>query len=167
MLISNNDPILHRPAKTVTEEQFADYKNNNVSLIASVLITEIYEKKALGVSAVQMGVDLAMFAMLVEDVPKICVNPEIVAASVEMELGEEGCLSFPGMQLKVKRPAGIVVRYKTLEGQEITERLEGIAARVWLHEYDHCQGICFTDRVSKLRISMAKKRLAKKTKRNK
>ena len=58
------------------------------------------------------------------------------------------------------------MRYKTIEGEEITERLEGLEARVWLHEYDHCQGICFTDRVGKLSINMAKRRQAKKLKRN-
>ena len=165
MLIPSTDKLLHRPAKPVSEEQFANYKNT-LQPFASMLIAEIYDKSALGVSAVQCGVDLAMFAMVVDDQPKICINPEIVAASFEMVAGNEGCLSFPGMLLQVTRPAGVVARYKTIEGQEVTERLEGLAARVWLHEYDHCQGICFTDRVSKLRLSMAKKRLEKQNKRN-
>lgn len=164
MLIPSNDQLLHRPANTVSEEQFITYKNS-IQPIASMLIAEIYEKNALGVSAVQMGVDMSMFAMMTESQPKVCINPEIVAASFEMVLMEEGCLSFPGLHLQVRRPAGIVARYKTIEGQEITERLEGMDARVWLHEYDHCQGICFTDRVSKLKLSMANKRLKKKSKR--
>lgn len=165
MLISNSDTILHRPAKTVTEEQFTTYKNS-LQPIASMLIAEIYEKNSLGISAVQMGVDISMFAMLTGSQPRVCINPEIVAASFEMVLMEEECLSFPGLHLQVKRPAGIVARYKTIEGQEVTERLEGMDARVWLHEYDHCQGICFTDRVSKLKLSMAKKRLEKRNKRS-
>jgi peptide deformylase len=165
MLIPSNDQLLHRPANTVSEEQFINYKNS-IQPIASMLIAEIYEKNALGVSAVQMGVDMSMFAMMTEAQPKVCINPEIVAASFEMVLMEEGCLSFPGLHLQVKRPAGIVARYKTIEGQEVTERLEGMDARVWLHEYDHCQGICFTDRVSKLKLSMAKKRLEKRNKRS-
>jgi peptide deformylase len=164
MLIPSNDQLLHRPANTVSEEQFNTYKNS-IQPIASMLIAEIYEKNALGVSAVQMGVDMSMFAMMTESQPKVCINPEIVAASFEMVLMEEGCLSFPGLHLQVRRPAGIVARYKTIEGQEVTERLEGMDARVWLHEYDHCQGICFTDRVSKLKLSMANKRLKKKSKR--
>jgi len=164
MLISHSDPLLHRPAKSVSEEQFTNFQSS-LQPIAAMLVSAIYEKNALGLSAVQVGVDLAMFAMLVDDKPKVCINPEIVAASFEMILMKEGCLSFPGLILQVKRPAGIVARYKTIEGEEITERLEGLAARVWLHEYDHCQGICFTDRVSKLKLSMAKKRQAKKNKR--
>ena len=165
MLIPSTDSLLHRPAKPVSDEQFTNYKSQ-LQPIAGLLMAEIYEKSALGISAVQCGVDLAMFAMLVEETPKVCINPEIAAASFEMVLMEEGCLSFPGMLLKVNRPAGIVARYKTLEGQEITERLEGLAARVWLHEYDHCQGICFTDRVSKLKLNMAKKRLEKQKQRS-
>lgn len=165
MIISSTDPLLHRQAKPVSEEQFSNYKHS-LQPIASMLISEIYEKSAYGVSAVQCGVDMSMFAMLVDETIKVCINPEIVAASFEMVEMEEGCLSFPQLLLKVKRPAGVVARYKTIEGEEITERLEGLAARVWLHEYDHCQGICFTDRISKLRLSMAKKRQAKMQKRS-
>ena len=114
MLIPSNDQLLHRPANTVSEEQFNTYKNS-IQPIASMLIAEIYEKNALGVSAVQMGVDMSMFAMMTESQPKVCINPEIVAASFEMVLMEEGCLSFPGLHLQVRRPAGIVARYKTIE----------------------------------------------------
>lgn len=165
MIIESNDPLLHRPSKLVTDDQTADYKNA-LQPIASLLVTAIYEKDALGVSACQIGVDMAMFAMLVDDTVRICVNPQIVAASFNMVMMREGCLSFPGLYLNVRRPEGAVVRYSTIEGEEITERLEGLAARVWLHEYDHCQGICFTDRVGKLSMDMAKKRLAKKLKRS-
>jgi len=166
MLIESNDPLLHRPTKPISDEQFADYKNQ-LQPIASLLVSTIYEKNALGVSACQLGIDMSMFAMMVDAEIKVCLNPEIVAASFKMVMMQEGCLSYPGLQLKVKRPAGVMVRYKTIEGQEVTEKLEDLAARVWLHEFDHCQGICFTDRVGKLGMSMAKKRLAKKNKRNK
>jgi peptide deformylase len=166
MLINSTDPLLHQPVKLVTDEQFADYKNL-LEPIASLLIKTIYEKDALGVSACQLGIDMSMFASIINNNVKICVNPEIVAASFKMSTMQEGCLSYPGLLLKVKRPAGVMVRYKTIDGQEITERLEDLEARVWLHEFDHCQGICFTDRVSKLSMDMAKRRLAKTNKRNK
>ena len=165
MFIESNDPLLHRPAKLITEDQTADYKNI-LQPVASLLVTAIYDKDALGVSACQIGVDMSMFAMLVNDKVRVCVNPEIVAASFKMVMMREGCVSFPELFLSVKRPESIAVRYKTIEGEEITERLEGLEARVWLHEYDHCQGICFTDRVGKLSINMAKRHQAKKLKRN-
>jgi len=165
MIIDSNDPLLHRPSKLVTQEQTADHKNA-LQPIASMLVAAIYERNALGISACQIGIDMAMFAMLVDDTVRVCVNPQIVAASFSMKMQREGCLSFPGLYLNVRRPEGAVVRYNTIEGEEITEKLEGLAARVWLHEYDHCQGICFTDRVGKLSMDMAKKRLAKKLKRS-
>lgn len=165
MFIESNDPLLHRPTKLVTDEQTADYKNA-LQPIASLLVTAIYERDALGVSACQLGIDMAMFAMLVNDRVRICINPEIVAASFKMVMAKEGCISFSELFLNVRRPEGVAVRYKTIEGDEVTERLEGLEARVWLHEYDHCQGICFTDRVGKLSINMAKKRQAKKLKRD-
>ena len=165
MFIESNDPLLHRPTKLVTDEQTANYKNA-LQPIASLLVTAIYERDALGVSACQLGIDMAMFAMLVNDRVRICINPEIVAASFKMVMAKEGCISFSELFLNVRRPEGVAVRYKTIEGDEVTERLEGLEARVWLHEYDHCQGICFTDRVGKLSINMAKKRQAKKLKRD-
>jgi len=166
MLVESTHQLLHQPATAVTDTQLTDYVNQ-LKPIASLLIETIIDKNALGISACQLGVDMAMFAMLVDDQMRICINPQIVAASFTMELMQEGCLSFPNLLLKVRRPSGVMVRYHNLEGQEITEKLEGLAARVWLHEYDHVNGVCFTDRVGKLSLNMAKKRLAKKIKRNK
>jgi len=163
MIIDSQDPLLHRPSIQVSEEQFSDYKNK-LQPIASLLVGTIFEKNALGISACQIGIDMAMFAMLVDGNPKICINPHIVAASFNMELHKEGCLSFPDLYLNVRRPSGIMARYRNLEGQEITEKLDGLEARVWLHEYDHINGICFTDRVGKLSLNMAKKRMTKKRK---
>jgi peptide deformylase len=166
MLVESTNKVLHTKTQLVTQEQFDTYKNT-LQPIASLLVKTIYEQNALGVSACQLGIDLAMFAMLVNDKIRICVNPEIVGASFNMIIMEEGCLSFPGLLLKVKRPEGVIARYFSLEGTETTERLEGLEARVWMHEFDHCQGICFTDRVGKLSLSMAKKKLDKKRKQNK
>jgi peptide deformylase len=83
-----------------------------------------------------------------------------------MEKQEESCPSFPGLKLLITRPEAVAVRYNALDGTEITEKLEGAAARAWLHEYDHTQGICFTDRASRLHRNMAKKRLTKILKRS-
>lgn len=165
MIIIENHPLLHKPASIVGDEMFAD---NGLRLkpIATLLMTTINDNSALGVSACQVGIDLSVFAMMVDGQPRVCVNPQIIAAAVEMEKQPEGCLSFPGMILNVRRPDAVAVRYKTIDGTEVTEHLDGLAARVWLHEYDHTMGICFTDRVSKLGLSMAKKKMIKNSKRN-
>lgn len=164
-IINQTDPLLHRPSQQLAQEQLSN--TDEIKTLASLLIDCIYKKTAFGVSACQLGIDVAMFAMEVNGRMRVCINPQIVASAVDMEIQEEGCLSYPGLSLKIRRPDSVVVRYLTIEGQEITEQLDGLDARVWLHEYDHTMGICFTDRVSKLSLDMAKKKLNKQLKRNK
>lgn len=156
-LVKHDDPILHRPSKSVTEEYF---QNNGHGLkpIAELLLKKIDETNAYGISACQIGIDLAIFAILVDKQPRVCVNPEIVAAQAGLQKDYEGCLSFPQLYMKVSRPQSIIVRYHNIDAQEVTEQLDGFVARVWLHEFDHIQGICFTDRVSKLTLDMAKRK---------
>jgi len=163
-IIPSNDPILHRSSQPVSEEQMAG--GEQLKPIASMLIKTIKEQRAFGVSACQIGIDMAMFATYVDDRFRICVNPQIVAAATNMEKQPEGCLSFPGLLLNVNRPDAVVVRYHNVDGVEVTEHLDGLSARVWLHEYDHTMGICFTDRVSKLSLDMAKRKLNKRNRRN-
>lgn len=160
ILVSENDPILHQPTQNIEDTEFA---NDSAALkpIAALLIENLYSKRALGISACQIGINKSIFAMDVDNKLKICINPTIVAAMAEMENDSEGCLSFPALVLKVNRPKSVIVRYKDIDGREVTEQLENLEARVWLHEYDHTQGICFTDRVSKLKLDMAMKKKAK------
>lgn len=159
-LVESTAEILHRACAPVDDDKFLN-DGAQIKPIAQLLVQKLYEQRALGISACQIGIDLSMFAIDINNNLKICINPQIVAAMAEMELGSEGCLSFPGIFLKVNRPAGVIVRYKDIDGKEITEELKGLEARAWLHEFDHTQGICFTDRVSKLKLSMAKKKYEK------
>jgi peptide deformylase len=164
MLVKDDHPVLHNPNKEVDDSYF---ENDSIKLksIAALLADKIDTSDAYGVSACQLGIDLAMFMTCIDGEKKLVINPQIVAASVEMDVGLEGCLSYPGLFLKVRRPTGIFVRYKDINNTEITERLDDLPARVWLHEYDHTNGICFVDRVGKLALNMAKKRKIKKLKR--
>lgn len=156
--------MLHRMSQPVSSEQFED-NGKQLLPIAALLMSKMQELACTGLSACQVGIDLSIFVMNDGSKERICINPQIVAATVDMEKGHETCPSFPMMHLNVKRPDSVVVRYNVLDGTEIVEQLDGIVARTWLHEYDHTQGICFTDRVSKLSLSMAKKRSIKIEKR--
>ena len=80
----------------------------------------------------------------------------IVSISDERVMDLEGCLSFPELWMKVKRPAGVVVRYQDVTGKEIEDTLMGLQSRVFLHEYDHLIGITFDQRVGDLTLKMAK-----------
>lgn len=165
-IISSSEPLLHQPSQRLSEEDIKD-SENCLKPIARELTTALYQTQALGVSACQLGIDAAMFIMDVGNVIRVCVNPEILAASIDMSVENEGCLSYPDLRLNVKRPSSIAVRYYDLDGNEIKEHLDGLEARVWLHEYDHTIGVCFVDRVSKLSLGMAKKKLAKVIKKRK
>ena len=119
------------------------------------------EEGGLGFAANQMGFLYRIFAMNIGGTTKFYYNPEVIEAGDEVVTFEEGCLSFPNLMLKVKRPKNVVVRYQDRDGEVHNEELTGLASRCFQHELDHLDGICFTDRISKLSLEMAKKKLAK------
>jgi len=151
---------LHAQCRPVDEVMFED-GGAQIKKLASFILEAMNSNLSMGMSACEIGVDLAVFAINTEGVIRVCVNPQLVAASADMASEPETCPSFPGLSLAVRRPVAVVARYLNIEGTEVTEHLEGESARAWLHEYDHVNGICFTDRVSKLKLNMAKKRAAK------
>ena len=93
--------------------------------------------------------------------PFAVINPVILEVSDSTVLGPEGCLSYPGLVLNVKRPTKLVVQFLDIDAKECILELSDIDARCFLHEYDHLHGINFTDRVSKLKLDMAKKKQKK------
>ena len=90
-------------------------------------------------------------------------NPRIVTVddTVSPDEGEEGCLSFPNLWLKVKRPKNITVEYFDKTGKSCIIELTGIDARCFLHELDHLNGIVFTDYVSQMKLMLARKKQRK------
>ena len=123
----------------------------------------------VGLSANQVGLDMAVFVIgdgQEEGVTKAFYNPEIVGCSKDEDVMREGCLSFPGLWLMVKRPKQVVIKYYDEDNEEKIETYEGVAARVILHEYDHMLGANFTMRVSKLKLERAFKALEKKIKKH-
>ena len=90
-----------------------------------------------------------------------CFNPRIIGEGIEMVLMDEGCLTYPGMWLKVRRPDHINCSFEDENGdlQEVT--MMGLECRIFQHEMDHMEGTNFTNRVSRLKLNMAKKRAAK------
>ena len=100
----------------------------------------------VGLAAPQVGENIRVIVTLLNGKNVIpMINPEIIYHSDEVELGEEGCLSIPGIWGQVKRYKAITIRYKTPKGQELTLKLDGFNARVVQHEIDHLDGVLFTD----------------------
>ena len=117
--------------------------------LSRVLIDNMIHHEGIGISANQIGIWERAFAMvrdLENNEVMVCFNPRIVKSySEEVEM-EEGCLSYPDLFLKIKRPDKIVVKYEDEDKKTHKIKLEGLASRVFQHEYDHMEGIDFTQR---------------------
>jgi peptide deformylase len=119
-----------------------------------------------GLAAVQVGVPLRIFIVegLVaggaeEDPPKVFVNPEIVSVSPESQTGDEGCLSFPGIFVPVKRGMRAQVRAFDLDGKPFEMEGEGLFARALQHETDHLNGRLLIDQVGPVKREIIKRKL--------
>ena len=118
----------------------------------------------VGLAAPQVGIKKRLFIMGNFIKLVACINPKIVSVSPERDNDLEGCLSFPDLFMKVKRPASAVVEYQTINGDVIERELTGFECRVFLHEYDHLIGVTFDQRVGNLTFGMAKNRRKKEAK---
>ena len=135
----------------------------SLELFEHDLIHLMIHSKGMGLAANQIGITKRFFAIGHEsfDVfkkPAIIYNPVLVNADEEQELGQEGCLSFPGVWLQVNRSRAVMVRYQNNKGEFLLSRLEGLEARCFQHELDHLDGITFNKRVSKLKWDMAQQK---------
>jgi peptide deformylase len=132
------------------------------------LVDSMYAENGLGIASLQLGDPRKMF--IVEprlagreptDLPLAFINPEVVWTSEEMQDSEEGCLSFPEVYIKVKRPLRARVRATGLDGAIFELEGEGLLARCLLHENDHLTGKLLVDFVGPLKRQMIKKKLQK------
>ncbi len=120
----------------------------------------------LGLSACQVGIPFKVFVMRVDgEEPLALFNPKIVSVSENEVSMKEGCLSFPLLYMKVKRPDAVRIRFQTADGETKTQQFIGMSARVALHEMDHMEGITYTNRASSFELQRAtRKRMILKRK---
>ena len=116
---------------------------------AQTLVKFMYESNGLGIAANQVGVPYRIFAMRAHPENFVCYNPKIVQPSEKTIVLEEGCLSYPGLVVKVKRPEFVRVRFQTPNGETLTKQFVGMTARVFQHEYDHLEGERFFDKANR------------------
>lgn len=135
-------------------------------LVADMLET-MYAAPGIGLAAPQVGLSRRMFVFDVAakdqpPAPVVVVNPEILWRSDNIIPEEEGCLSLPGQFAEVRRPDGVRMRFTDQHGavREIDAR--GLLARCLQHEYDHLDGILFTDHLSSLKRNMILRKVAKR-----
>ena len=142
-----------------------DFNTLDAKEVSKNMIALMTQEGGIGLSANQVGINAQIFVMkphLLEDnSPLTVINPTIDKVSINSELMPEGCLSHPDLFLKVTRPKGLVVKFLDIDAKECIMELYDLDARCFLHEYDHLQGIEFTNRVSRLKLDMAKKKQTK------
>jgi peptide deformylase len=129
------------------------------------MFAAMYDAPGIGLAAPQVGVGLrlAVIDLMPRDKsePMVLINPTIVAASKEMAVREEGCLSLPNMYADVERPAAVTVRYQDEAGVQHQVEADGLLAACLQHELDHLDGVLFVDHLSALKRNMILRRLAK------
>jgi len=129
--------------------------------LAASMVKLMRKLGGYGLAANQVGLPLRMF--VIEGEPAYAIfNPRITYFGDEKILLEEGCLSYPGMSLKITRPRFMRARFQDPYGDFVTKQFDGITSRVFQHEFDHTEGVDFTQKVSKMKVQMAKKKWTKK-----
>ncbi len=169
-IVAYGDPVLRKKGKEVPE----DYPNLK-ELIDNMWDT-MYNAMGVGLAAPQIGLPIRMFIIdpapfaddetmdeaeinAISDLRKVFINPRIVSEEGEEWSFNEGCLSIPDVREDVSRKPTITIEYQDEDFKNHRETYDGLAARVIQHEYDHIEGILFTDKLSSLKKRLIKGRL--------
>ena len=162
LLVPVTDPILKKPLESCSIG--LDRKE-----LQTTLQNAMEHHQGIGLSANQIGIKERAFIMY-SDVKKkemiSCFDPLITEYSKEKIIMDEGCLTWPGLWLKVERSEGIQCVYNDVDGELVQVQMHGLEARIFQHEYDHMEGTNFTQRVSRLKLNMAKRRASKMRKKS-
>lgn len=153
-LVPSTDPILKQ---RIEQFDFSNPPTDPIQL-AHDLAETMLANNGLGLSANQIGLPYRAFAIKAEKII-VCFNPRIVDYSEETIYLEEGCLSYPNLFIKVKRPQKIKIRYTEPNGNTLTKTFNGLTARVIQHEYDHLEGISHIQRANRIHIEQARKKM--------
>ena len=129
------------------------------SLVADMFDT-MYDAHGVGLAAQQIGLSLRLFVMDCDGIRLVAANPEIISVEGEQS-GEEGCLSVAKVPAELKRPERAVLRAQDIQGKTFEREASGLAARCFLHETDHCDGILFIRHLSPLRRDLVVRKFRK------
>jgi peptide deformylase len=151
------EKILKQKAKRVDEI------DAGIKKLIDDMVETLYVKKGAGLAANQVGEAKQIAVIDFGEGLTILINPEILSKNGKL-VAAEGCLSFPGLELDIKRPQKILVRYLDKSGKEKKIRAEDLRARVICHELDHLQGKTLLDRVGFFKRIKLKRRLKYETK---
>ena len=158
-------PVLRKVTRDIDPNNYPNLKE----LIDNMFET-MYQAEGVGLAAPQVGLEDRVFVVDLtpladeehpefKDMKKVFINAHITERAGELTIIEEGCLSIPGVHEKVSREDEIRIKYLDENLQAHDEIFNGYLARVIQHEYDHLDGILFTDKISLLRKRMNKSKL--------
>ncbi len=169
-IVAYGDPVLRKVGKEIDKE----YPKLD-ELVANMKET-MYNASGVGLAAPQIGKAIRLFVIdaspfaeddtleeeerkVLEDFKRVFINAKILEEEGEEWVFNEGCLSIPDVREDVWRKPTITVEYYDENFEKHTEKLFGLAARVFQHEYDHIDGVLFTDKLSSLKKRLIKKKL--------
>ncbi|OGI29519.1 MAG: peptide deformylase [Candidatus Moranbacteria bacterium RIFOXYA12_FULL_44_15] len=135
-------PILQKKAEEIDDPKSSEIRE----LVLDMLETMEKAGNALGLAAPQVGKSVRLCIIKLDGKTHILINPQIKSKFWKKEISEEGCLSFPGKFIPIKRHKKITVRAQDREGNKITIKADGIFSRALQHEIDHLDGILFINR---------------------
>jgi peptide deformylase len=162
-LLKSNHPVL----KQVATDWIFDHPDAlaDAEFMSDAMIKTMQINRGVGLAANQVGCLRRVFVMQPSNANAFALfNPKIVSVSEEMQNDKEGCLSFPDLWFDVERPNEVIAEYLDKAGIECKIKLTGLDARIFLHELEHLDGICFTSKISKLKLAMARKKQLKRGK---
>lgn len=155
------DPVLRTPAEEVSEF------DGEIKALAEDMLETMYGASGIGLAGPQVGVSKRVIVLDLGESDEeghgavALVNPRVVETGKKTDRAPEGCLSIPGMEEVVERPASVKVEASTPAGEPVTIETQGLFSRALQHEIDHLDGILFVDRLSPLKRRMALKKWRK------
>jgi peptide deformylase len=162
-IVAYGDAVLRKKAENIK----ADYKSLS-QLIADMFET-MYHANGVGLAAPQIGLAIRLFVVDaspfaedekgLENFKRVFINAQMLDESGQAWSFNEGCLSIPGVREDVLRKPDITITYLDENFETKTEKISGLAARIIQHEYDHIEGVLFTDKVSALKKRLIKGKL--------
>ena len=153
-LVEYPAPVLLSPGEPVV-----NFDGELETLVQDMFDT-MYDAGGVGLAAQQIGVPLRLFVMDCDGIKLVAANPEVISVEGEQS-GEEGCLSVGKVPADLKRPDRAVLRAQDLVGKTFEREASGLAARCFLHETDHCDGILFIRHLSPLRRDLVTRKFRK------
>ena len=163
-IVAYGDPVLRRKGKEIEKG------SKDVQELIDNMFETMYNAHGVGLAAPQIGKSLRLFVIdggpLIEDeendkteFKKVFINPTIIEEDGDDWEFEEGCLSIPSIRESVSRAEELTIHYFDENWEEYTETFNGMRARIIQHEYDHIDGVLFTDHISPLKKRLLKRKL--------